>query len=251
MIDEQMAWRGVGEALSAARLFPDDALCGLSPTDLGRRLKRNCADSHRLLYEADDTWRDSLQERARDLELLDAAGEPEANQKAIRSRICSCSALMAESTRQTCSSATGSRWSMRRRSGRVSALRSGDFLLTEHDDRVAEYEGLGVSEEIDSGSTEAAQTLLDRTTESEEVPLVTLLPNWMKTALERMANPRAPVTRTPFAEILSVVAEMVGERDAIDSGATQEGLAELVIGVRRESDEAEHSRGVFAWLFGA
>lgn len=250
VIDEQMAWRGVGEALSAARLFPDDALCGLSPTDLGRRLKRNCADSHRLLYEADDTWRDSLQERARDLELLDAAGEPEANQKAIRSRICS---LLGPGGGEHQADVQFRHWlqvvdAKTERRGLGSAIR--DFLLEEHDDRVAEYEGLGVSEEIDSGSTEAAQNLLDQTTESEEAPLVTLLPNRMKTALERMANPRAPVTRTPFAEILSVVAEMVGERDAIDSSATQEGLSELVLGVRRESDEAEHSRGVFAWLFG-
>jgi len=251
VIDEGAAWAAIGVALPETWLFPDDGLQELSPTDLKRRLRRNCADSHRLLYGADDTWRDGLQERARDVEFLDASGETESNQAAIRDRIV---ALLGSGGGAQLRETAFRHWlqvvdSKVEKKGLGTAIR--EHIRDTHPERVPDYDALDVADEIDAGSADAAQALLDDTQDDDATqPLVGLATKRQVTALERMANPRAPLTETPLAEILSVVAEMVGERAAIADDGEGVTAAALELGIRRETEDAEHSRGIFAWLFG-
>jgi DNA segregation ATPase FtsK/SpoIIIE, S-DNA-T family len=251
VVDEAAAWAAIGAALPEARLFFDDSLQEHPPTDLRRRLRRNCLDSHRILYGAEDNWRDGLQDRARDVLFHDASGSLEADQLGIRERIV---ALLGSGGAAQLRETAFRHWlqvvdSKVERKGLGTAIR--EHIAEAHPDRVGDYDALNVADDIDAGSAEAAQVLLDDTSDDDgKQPLAGLATQRQGTALERMANPRAPLTETPLAEILSVVAEMVGERAAIADEDDGVSTGTLELGIRRETEETEHSRGIFAWLFG-
>jgi DNA segregation ATPase FtsK/SpoIIIE, S-DNA-T family len=249
VIDASTAWSAVGQSLAEIDLFPDEQLAPAAPTDRNRRLRRNSADSHRLLFEADDRWRDTLQERVNEVEFLDGEGRPDSNQTPIRETLERL--LGAEGAREQRNVQFRHWLRIVEPSGERLGLgnRIREHIQSSAPDRVQEYDDLGLSEGIDSGSPEDAQALLDAAPPREElVPLVRLLTEKQVTAIERIANPRAASTTAPLAEILRVVADMVTERVALFESSSLP-KAQLIVEPRKLGDSAVHSRALFAWLF--
>ncbi|WP_407280348.1 FtsK/SpoIIIE domain-containing protein [Aromatoleum evansii] len=245
----EQVWSAVGASLPEIDLFPDESLATLARTDRMRRLRRNRSDSHRLLYEADDRWRDVLQDRVGLVELLDSFGRPEANQELIREAL---ERLLGANGGREQRNVQFRHWlRIVEPNGEKAGIgnRIREHLEAIASDRVQEYDDLGVATGIDAGNADDAQKLLDALPPRDELPpLVRLLTDKQVVAIERMANPRALSTRAPLAEILRVVAEMVSERVALlESRPTSN--VELIVEPRKLSETARHSRGLFAWLF--
>ena len=250
-VDAATVWGAIGPALPSVRLFPDDLLPSLSETDRRRRLRKNLADSHKLLFEADDRWRDDLLDRVPAVVFEDLNGNPEPDQADI-----------AKSMRQLLGPEGGERlgtvsfrhWLQvvdRSRDRRGLGTRIREDLALVHPGRLDEFDDLDVTGGIDAGNADDAQSLLDELPKVEDdPPLVSLLSKRQVAALERMANPRVAATRAPLAELLLAVSAMASERLALFENLGEDDSAILVVEPWKERTEAVHSRALFAWLFG-
>lgn len=251
LVDAMKVWAAVGQSLPETGLFPDDDLAPHARTDRRRRLLKNRTDSHHLLYEADDRWRDALQDRVTAIVFTDRAGQPEPNSLLIRETI---ERLLGPEGAREQRNVLFRHWlqileAKRNQRGLGSRIR--EHIAATATDRVAEFDDLAVKDGIDAGNADDAQTLLDELPARDEMlPLVRLLSDKQLTAVERMANPRALSTTTPLAELLRVVADMVSERAALLE-ASSESAVKLVIEPRKCAEEARHTRGLFSWLFSA
>lgn len=250
-LDATSVWNAIGRALPRGRLFPDDGLAGLAPTDRARRLKRNRSDSHHLLFEADDRWRDTLEERAGSTVFLCVDESPEQDPEPIRSAI---KKVLGPNGREAQAEVLFRHWlqvTERKKSSKGLGTRIGEHIASTAEQRHSEYERLGVAGGIDAGNGDDAQRLLDDVPRDESLrPLVSLLTNKQVSALERLANPRAKNTKAPLSEILRLVAEMASERTAVGDALEETATTRLLVEPRKTPPEAAHSRALFAWLFG-
>ncbi|MDF1800655.1 MAG: FtsK/SpoIIIE domain-containing protein [Planctomycetota bacterium] len=250
-VDEGRVWDAVGRSLSAADMFPDELLGVGSSVDIRRRLHRNAEQSRRLLDDGDERWLDTLGERLPSVEFEDAAGEPESEQEGIRDRIRD---LLDGAGPSALDGVDFRHWlQLVERSSKRRGLgtRIHEFLAAELPDRVAEFERLEVIAALDEREEEAAKRVLDAESEDPEaVAIKDDLKAALRTALERMAHPRAPKTEHPLASLLGSASRLVGERVALCGEEIEPEPVALRIALRGDHSDQTWSAGLFAWLFG-
>jgi S-DNA-T family DNA segregation ATPase FtsK/SpoIIIE len=249
VLDAKTTWCSIGASLPLAGLFCDDRLSELSQVDRKRQLKKNFEDSSKLFAEADDSWRDLLEERLPSIEFVNPSGVVEAEQKRIRSDL---EAVLSGRDKDAKSRVLYRHWSQlvsskSQKVGLGSRIR--ELIEMSSPERIAEYDELDVADGIDDGDSDAAQKLLDLPPPRDGIqPLARMLDPKVVVALERIAAPRAPAAFAPFAELLRAATEMVGERVELAEGDSAGAV--LVVEPAKKADENRHSTALFAWLFG-
>lgn len=253
LLDARNVWTAVGNHMPVAHLFPDDELPEATQIDRQRRLQKNRRFSYRLIFEADDHWRDGLLERAEAIEFARPNGDPEPTHVVTKIRA-ALHELLGTQGAEGQHNVPFRYWlqlveSKTKRRGVGSRIR--EHLSEEYPDRVQELDDLDVVDGIDAGQASAAAKLLNQVAEDPEAkPLSACLTQKQAAAIERLAHPSAPSTRAPLPELLRAVADMVSEREALTEDLGEGQVASISIEARRMRDEAAHSRAVFAWLFG-
>lgn len=253
ILDEGQAWEAVGASLPAADMFPDDLLAGGSPVDVRRRLEKNAQQSRRLLDEGDERWLDALDERLPAAVFLDGDGEPEPEtvQQEVRRAI---GDLLGAGGRQSIDQVLFRHWlGLLERSTEKRGLgtRTHDFLAEHAPDRLGEFEALGVSRALDERDRLAAVKVLEaEPDEDEKIALADALNAPLRTALERMAHPRAPETHHPLASLLGLASRMVGERVALMEEEVEAEPVALRLDLQGDRADQRWSAALFGWLFG-
>lgn len=251
VLDSHVVWVAVGNVMPSGGLFADDRLANVNATDRRRMLRRNARESARVVSDSDDGWRDRLRDLVDQVEFLELGGQPVLDQGAVRAaaiRVLDTFGIEATQGLQF------RHWEQLIEGGRARVglgTRIRESLEREHPQRVQEFEGAGVEEGINSNRSEDAEQLLSHVPNDELLPpLASLLDRKQRSALERMAKPRAPRTTRPLSDLVRVIADMVAERDTLLDEADQPEEAVLDITPRTAADEDRHSLGLFAWLFG-
>ena len=251
VLDSGAVWAAVGHVLPSGGLFADDRLGDANATDRKRVLRRNARESARIVAGSDEGWRDRLRDLVDRVEFVERDGQPTIDQNAVRS---AASVVLDTFGRDATRGLQFRYWEQLIEGGKARkglGARIRESLEQEHPHRLPEFEALGVEEGIDANRSEDAERLLAHVSDDEaNPPLPSLLDRKQRSALERVAKPRAPRTTRPLSDLVRVVADMVAERDTLADEADQGEAAVLKIEPRAATKENEHSRGLFAWLFG-
>lgn len=251
VLDSVAVWNVVGFVLPSGGLFADDRLGEVNATDRKRLLRRNARESARIVAGSDEGWRDRMRELVDRIEFVERDAQPTIDQDAVRS---AASVVLDTFGREATRGLMFRYWEQLIGGGKAQkglGARIRESLEQEHPHRLPEFEALGVEEGINANCAEDAERLLGHVSDDEaNPPLPSLLNRKQRSALERVAKPRAPRTTRPLSDLVRVIADMVSERDTLADEADQVGAASLKIEPYASTKENEHSRGLFAWLFG-
>jgi len=250
ILDAPTVWKAVGSVLPEVGLFADERLGDVNETDRQRLLRRNCNESSRIVADSDENWRDRLLEVVERVEFVEPTGEAAVDQEAVRA---AAGQVLTTFGREATRGLEFRYWEQIAQGGKPKkglGARIRDHLSNMHPTRVEEFERLDVESGIDARNPDDAEKLLNYVADGERPSLAALLEKKHRTALERTANPRGPRTRSPLSDLVRVIADMVAERDAVGDEPSDQAPPALLIQPRTTSNENEHSRALFAWLFG-
>lgn len=249
-VDSARAYSAIGTALPVLGLFADPELPDYAPTNRSRRLSDNRDGVRSVTSEVDDRRQETLLDKIGETPFARPDGTPETSSARIAKAL---ARLLNGVDEKPDPIVTYRHWRQLVDAGTTRAglgTRLRERIAAEAAERVEEYDALDVAEGIDAGDEFAARRLLDASVEGDGEPLTTLLTRRQVTALERMADPRAPRTTAPLATLLRRVSRMADERRETAPPSADEPARLLVEPRAPDSPGARHSRATFAWLFG-
>lgn len=236
--------RAVGSALAAVGLFPDEQLF-LDPQSLKKRLQDNFHLAQLKQPGGREIQEDELVELVKvvDLppELLDSVGVPDESD--ARRRMLAVAEGGQTTERAEVPFALWLHLFAVRPDRASLGARIKSVYEDQFDDRVSEFDDLGVETGLDNGEREAAEQLLRADPPGDERPLAELLPSTLRRRIEKLATPRAIAEGDPLRALL------FGLQSLERSSASEQ----RVVTLSRESvldDEGDLSCAVFAFLYG-
>lgn len=242
-VDEATLVRGIGRALPALQLFPDEAWA--EDGDTARRVALNFRLADLMNPSGVDQDPDTLVEMISRTLFRDGAESLTVDQLVQWRELCT--AFVQEPSDTTRDVIPFSIYRQIFASAAVTGVPLGDRVSQELNvavpERVSEFEALAVQEGLNRRDSEAARSLVEAVTEdsvsSETQPLFECLPTATQKLLRRLAYPRDRGFDDIFARIVEIV------RSAPSGEAAQ---CELRCGRLNENEKA--SLGLFAFLYG-
>lgn len=236
--------RAVGSALAAVGLFPDEQLF-LEPQSLKKRLQDNFHLAQLKQPGGREIQEDELVELVKvvDLppELLDSVGIPDESD--ARHRMLAVAEGGQTAERAEVPFALWLHLFAVRPDRASLGARIKSVYEDQFDDRVSEFDDLGVETGLDNGEREAAEQLLRADPPGDERPLAELLPSTLRRRIEKLATPRAIAEGDPLRALL------FGLQSLERSSASEQ----RVVTLSHESvldGDGDLSRAVFAFLYG-